>query len=38
MRRNHQIKQPGFDVQRNQMNQMNQRNQKKNHVTLGNHC
>ena len=32
MRRNHQIKQPGFDVQRNQ------RNQRKNHVTLGNHC
>ena len=38
MRRNHQIKQPGFDVQRNQKNQMNQRNQNKNHVTLGNHC
>ena len=35
MRRNHQIKQPGYDVQRNQRNQ---RNQNKNHVTLGNHC
>ena len=33
MRRNHQIKQPGYDVQRNQMNQMNQR---KNHVIVGN--
>ena len=33
MRRNHQIKQPGFDVQRNQRNQ---RNQRKNHVIVGN--
>ena len=38
MRRNHQIKQPGFDVQRNQRNQRNQMNQNKNNVTLGNHC
>ena len=30
MRRNHQIKQPGYDVQRNQMNQ------RKNHVIVGN--